>query len=405
MKTGGLVFVFFTVLLVNFILINCTGKTNNRSDVQKWSDYSGSKSCYSCHQDIYLAHIKSNHFLTSAKADTATVSGSYKEGHNFFFFDPITAVKIERRGDSLYQVAYKRGKEVVKRSIDITIGSGKRGQTYLYWKGSELFQLPVSYFHETGEWTNSPGFSNKVIFNRPVTARCLECHSTFFDSTGETSQGLTSFSRDNIIYGVDCEKCHGPGKEHVEFHIKNPQEKLAKFIINPSKLSRQLNLELCQMCHGGKMVQKVPSFNYLVGEPLSKYFGISNKPINVAETDVHGNQYGMMASSKCFQNSNMTCLSCHDAHANETKNESVFVARCKSCHTEAVNKCKLHSVIDENNLEQNCLNCHMPESESKAIMVLREGETVPTSAHMRSHFIRIDSAVASKIIKTIKSRK
>lgn len=389
-------------ILVNFTLITCTNKADKTNSVQQFSDFSGSKSCYSCHKDIYLAHIKTNHFLTSAKADTTTVLGSYKGENNFFFFDPITAVRVEKKGDSLFQVAYKRGKEVVRRSIDIAIGSGRRGQTYLYWKGDELFQLPISFFHETGEWTNSPGFSNKVIFNRPVTTRCLECHSTFFDSLTTTKQGLTTYSKENIIYGVDCEKCHGGGRQHVEFHLKNPEEKAAKYIINPHNLSRQQNLELCQMCHGGKMGQIAPAFSYTVGESLAKYFTISQEPLNVSETDVHGNQFGMMQSSKCFQKSNMTCLTCHNAHANESGKQDIFTAKCVACHNANTKLCKLNGVIDKVNLEKNCLNCHMPESASKAIMVLREGETVPTSAHMRSHYIGIDTSLSNKIIKNIK---
>jgi hypothetical protein len=34
--------------------------------------------------------------------------------------------------------------------FDYVIGSGGKGQTYLYWKGDLLFQLPVSYWTELG---------------------------------------------------------------------------------------------------------------------------------------------------------------------------------------------------------------------------------------------------------------
>ena len=30
--------------------------------------------------------------------------------------------------------------------IDLVIGSGKRGQSYLYWHGDALNQLPISYW-------------------------------------------------------------------------------------------------------------------------------------------------------------------------------------------------------------------------------------------------------------------
>ena len=53
--------------------------------------------------------------------------------------------------------------------------------------------------------------------------------------------------------GVDCEKCHGPAARHVEFQTQNPKETIAKFIINPAGFSRQQSLDMCALCHGGRL--------------------------------------------------------------------------------------------------------------------------------------------------------
>jgi len=45
--------------------------------------------------------------------------------------------------------------------IALVIGSGGKGQTYLYWNGDQLFQLPVSYWVDLG-WINSPGYRDGV---------------------------------------------------------------------------------------------------------------------------------------------------------------------------------------------------------------------------------------------------
>ncbi|MGB8836495.1 MAG: hypothetical protein WCC67_07105, partial [Candidatus Acidiferrales bacterium] len=67
--------------------------------------------------------------------------------------------------------------------IDIVTGSGDKGQTYLYWKGEQLFQLPVSYWTDLKGWITSPGYSEGVAdFDRPILPRCLECHATYFES-------------------------------------------------------------------------------------------------------------------------------------------------------------------------------------------------------------------------------
>ena len=43
-----------------------------------------------------------------------------------------------------------------------------------------------------------------------------------------------------------------------------------------------------------------------------------------ATAEVHGNQYGMLASSKCFIKSEMTCSTCHRPHAAERGSAAAF---------------------------------------------------------------------------------
>jgi hypothetical protein len=107
----------------------------------------------------------------------------------------------------------------------------------------------------------------------------------------------------------------------------------------------------------------------------------------------------MLAVSKCFKNSEMTCLSCHDGHKNESIRAPQFYVKCETCHISAShNTCKLASTVNQNFLEINCINCHMPEQPSKAIMVIRKNESVPTSAHMRSHYISVYKDISKQIL-------
>jgi len=41
------------------------------------------------------------------------------------------------------------------------------------------------------------------------------------------------------------------------------------------------------------------------------------------------------------------------------------------------------------NIASNCIDCHMPELTSRAIMVLQQGDNAPTPASMRTHFITV----------------
>ena len=66
-------------------------------------------------------------------------------------------------------------------------------------------------------------------------------------------------------------KCHGPGKEHVKFHQSNPDIKEAKYIVNTGKLSRQIQLDLCALCHKGGLNKTTPSFSFKAGERLGDF--------------------------------------------------------------------------------------------------------------------------------------
>jgi len=359
--------------------------------------FAGSQTCARCHSEIYDQHLQSFHHLTSVPANRQTLKGDFDSANRFDINDHIY-IAAERKGDSFYQTAYSRDVAKLSRPFNIIVGSGKRGQTSIYWFQNYLFELPLTWFTETNEWTISPGYSRKADFNRSITVRCLECHSTYFQETTNKESKADEFSKTNYILGVECEKCHGSALEHIAFHEKNPGEKTGHAIFNPAKGTRQQSLDLCRLCHGGALTNSKPAFTFQPGDKLFDFFR-TDTANPAARIDVHGNQYGMLSASKCFKNSEMTCLSCHDGHKNESALSAQFYVKCETCHTNALhNTCKLAPTVDTKFLETNCINCHMPEQASKAIMVIRKDESIPTSAHMRAHFISVYKDVSNQIL-------
>jgi hypothetical protein len=390
-----------SIVLIVFLLSRCIQRdAEKKGDVGiSYKNYAGSEACRSCHNDIVDSHLQTFHHQTSAFASPGNVRGNTEPGKNRFYFRPDLYISVERKDDSLFQNAWQQGELKISRPLDFVIGSGKKGQTYLYWHENSLFQLPLTYFTATNEWTNSPGYTNKVQFNRPITSRCLECHSTYFEKVSKQGAKTEEFSRSPVLVGVECEKCHGPAKEHVSFHEKNPGEKQARFVINPSKLTRTQSLDLCRLCHGGRLTKSKPSFSFVAGDKLSDYFTLDSLAKDVSDIDVHGNQFGMLSASKCFTMSSMTCSSCHSPHQNESGQKTIFATRCMNCHSGAEHtSCKLTGVKTADFLQQNCIDCHMPELRSQAIVVLRQGQTIPTPAFMRTHFITIYKDEIKKIL-------
>jgi Cytochrome c554 and c-prime len=367
--------------------------------------FAGSASCANCHKEIYNSHIHTAHFLTSGIADEKNIQGDFREGKNEFVFNGNVTVAMEKRPTGLYQVEYVNGIEKRSGKFDVVVGSGTKGQTYLNWNQNRLFQLPITWFTAASQWSNSPGFPDKAVFNRPITVRCLECHSTYAKIISELPKKPDEFDRSAMIYGVDCETCHGPSAEHVAYQTQNPAEKKAKYVINPALLSRQQNLDMCALCHGGLLQKTKPSFSFTAGDALADYFKKDTSVQFSANIDVHGNQLGLLAASKCFiQSTTMTCNSCHNPHVNEAGQKAVFSQRCISCHTtEHVGECKMTNDIGTT-IKNNCIDCHMPLEQSQSIVVLLQGADAPTPAKMRSHYIKNYPGETKKFIDSLKNK-
>jgi nitrate/TMAO reductase-like tetraheme cytochrome c subunit len=355
--------------------------------------FAGSASCANCHQRIYDLHLHTAHFLTTRPASEDVIKGSFRPGKNSFAYSEDMVVVMEKRDSGLYQVGYYNGVEKIARRFDMVVGSGTKGQTYLSSSNGHLYQLPVSYFTAAKEWANSPLFPiHPVVFNRPITSRCLECHSTFAQKISPHNQEPEQFDKQQMIYGVDCEKCHGPAAEHVLFQTRNPGVKTAKYIVNPARLSRQQNLDICALCHGGRLQKTQPSFSFVAGDTLARYFNLNmdNIPPSPDNIDVHGNQYGLLRASACFRMSKtMTCNTCHNSHMNERGMTALFSQRCMTCHNSGTGDFCTVSHVPRAILVQNCIDCHMPLQASRSITELLPGDKTPTAAMIRSHFISI----------------
>lgn len=270
------------------------------------------------------------------------------------------------------------------------------------WRSHRLFQLPITYFTNAHQWSNSPGYPDKVVYDRPITSRCLECHTTYVKKISAPEVESEEYADNQIIYGVDCEKCHGPAAKHVQFQMQNVKETKGKFIINPALFSRKQKLDMCALCHGGRLSKTKPSFAFKAGDALEDYFLIDTTSNDAKNIDVHGNQLGLLAASKCFRKSEMTCSSCHNTHENERGKRDLFSQRCMTCHnSQHVSSCKMTTVIGSA-IIQNCIDCHMPKQSSKTIAVLLQGAKRPESAIIRTHFIKVYPDETKKILADIK---
>lgn len=370
--------------------------------------YTGDAACLTCHKDVGNSYEHTAHHLTTQLPTSTSVLGSFRGGANTLAIvdssnpaEPPLRFVMESRKDGFYETAETGwGSQIHQRSerIDLVTGSGTRGQTYLYWQGDRLFELPVSYWTDGRKWINSPGYVDGTAeFTRVVNPACLECHATYIRPLS-ADPGTNRYDRQSLVPGLSCETCHGPGAEHVRIegaHSAASDTHGNDGILNPAKFSRERQVDLCAECHNGiQRVPLAPAFSYVPGRPLSDYYR-QLASADVAHPDVHGNQVGLLQRSKCYSSSKtMTCSTCHDVHTAE-KPAKAYSGKCLGCHT--WQSCGIaaklgHKIVDD------CINCHMPIEETNVIVSQTANNVV--HAHMRNHWIKVYPRTGTSVNKS-----
>jgi Cytochrome c554 and c-prime len=386
LKQGFCVFAALALLLMLASYFTTRGVTAQTGRPLLPMDYVGDDKCLTCHQDKQT-YWRTAHHLTSQLPTKETIAGNFSAGANILqTTNPELFYRMEAAKDGFYQTAVlgtPPDTATLSERFDLVLGSGRKGQTYLYWRDNDqLFELPVSYWTELQRWINSPGYEDgQINFSRPVAPRCLECHASAFES--RPAQGtINRYNKTNYILGLSCEKCHGPGPAHLaQQHIQGGKP-ADQAIINPSKLARARQIEVCALCHGGLGMAKAAAFSYLPGQPLAEYLQLS-EPTPGETVDVHGNQVALLERSRCFQASTMTCSTCHNVHLPQ-RDAAAFSARCLSCHR--VESCGLYPKLGHK-LADNCVDCHMPKLTSNTIISLNAGAKL--QPQVRTHWIKV----------------
>lgn len=395
-----------TVLLFQF----CVQEKKIESNDPRGIGYAGSAACMNCHADIVNAYEQTAHNNTTSPAIAANMKGSFQPNTNQYHYRADLKVVMEQQGERYFQTAYENGQQRATFPFDIVIGSGRKAQTFLYWQEKNAYQLPVSYSVIGKCWVNSPNYpSDNVRFDRIIPIGCFECHASFIERTGmreEKGYRVDELNKNTLIYGIDCERCHGPAAAHAAYQQENPTDKTAKYIHSYKSVSNIQQIESCATCHSGLREPIRSPFLFRPGHALKDFYKPDTAAYAPEKLDVHGNQYQLLLASECFKGSvqTMTCSSCHNPHQTERNDMKLFSTRCMSCHQQNTKQfCSFADKVGPT-IVNNCIDCHMPAKPSNLIQLETEKQSGQIANLVRSHLIAKYPDASRQFLKSVRDR-
>jgi tetratricopeptide (TPR) repeat protein len=360
--------------------------------------YLGPQACAACHAQRVAEFQATRHFQACRLPQAETMPpGFAPERGSYVTRDPALHFEMTRAGGDFVQTAIRAtpaGEQRMSTPIALVYGSaGTADEIYFTWHGDKLYELPMAWLHPLNRWGEQP-FNpyDRGDFTRTTTPRCLECHNTWFEHVAGTEN---QYQRHNFILGVTCEKCHGPGREHVAFHQSHPEARSGHAVVHPGRLTRDRQMDLCAQCHSNALWHRGPAFSYRPGEPLESYYKTAT--IQYQENDHVADQVKYLRQSKCFQKSDtLTCITCHNPHRPEGPANTSSVQRsCLKCHRPAdcAEQDRLPAAV-----RGDCVGCHMPRFTRIQVFFHTEDEQYFPPVRPRQHRIGVYPTARQEVL-------
>jgi predicted CXXCH cytochrome family protein len=334
--------------------INAPQPANNTQDVK--ARYVGSLACQRCHAATFerWSHTRMANVITDPKVNPSVVIGDFSKPN------PLVNFRLE-------DVAWVYGTKWKQRYFL------RAGNDYYpasaQWDVINRVWRPYHVQPNTEWWL--PHYPAKPGDNstRPSGPLCDGCHSTNYDV--QTKQ-VTEWN-------VGCERCHGPGSEHVARPGKAT-------IIDPSRLDYVAANDVCLQCH----TQGKPTTNphngqyydwpvgYHVGLDLKDFWTLEER--HLGETTFTHFAEGTAKKNRMQANDyvdslmyrrGVTCFSCHDVHGTNHNADLVKPPQqlCLTCHSPnspngpRAATIEAHTHHEAGSRGSQCVECHMPKIE------------------------------------------
>ena len=355
--------------------------------------------CAGCHAEIAATYAETGMGRAFYPATEATMAGHVGAGVEYYHEPSKRHYAIEARDGRYFHKRWMLDADgsrthEIEREIHFVMGSGNHARTYLHRQpNGKLIELPLGWYSENGGFfAMNPGFDQPRHggIRREISFDCLGCHNGYPSiEPGADAQGRDPLFAHALPSGIDCQRCHGPGRAHVEAVASGAStDEIRAAMFNPDEASTERQLEVCLQCHLESTSRKLPyairhfdraAFSYRPGEPLAEFISNFDYPEGVREDQFeiahHGYQF---LRSACFQNSaEMTCTSCHDPHQvyRGTEGSTRFNRACGACHEPAIDE---QTAAGAHPKGPDCIACHMPKRRTDDVVhVVMTDHSIP----------------------------
>jgi len=330
--------------------------------------YVGSEACRRCHQPVYerWSRTRMANVVTDPRQHPELVAPDFNKA------DPLLTFKLD-------DVAFVYGTKWKQRYFK------KVGDDYFplsaQWDVSHKIWRPYLVAPNTDWWVPHYPATND---GRPTGPLCDGCHSVNYNVQ----------TRQVTEWNVGCERCHGPGSEHV-------RQPAAANIVNPARLDFTRANDTCIQCHS----QGQPLTNPILtkyydwpvgfhqGGNLRDYWKLEEHKLGETNfmhfADGTGRKNRMQGNDfveSVMYRRGVTCFSCHDVHGTSNNADTIKPARdlCLTCHNPGstngphnVATIEQHTHHAAGSAGNDCVACHMPQI-----------ETTMADVNVRSHTFR-----------------
>jgi Flp pilus assembly protein TadD len=347
--------------------------------------------CAGCHSKIAQTYALTGMARSFHRPGPENTLENYSRGNPFYHQMSGTWYAMEQRDGVDYQRRWRIGYadkiiEAQESRVDYIMGSGNHARTYLHrTERGALVELPLAWYPENGgEWAMGPGHDREYALPpRTIAYECMFCHNAYPQiPAGHDEPGSEPLYTGALPEGIDCQRCHGPGGNHVRAALAKGAsvEEVRKAIVNPGRLSGDRQMEVCMQCHlettSGQLPHSIVKygrepFSYRPGEPLGNFtIFFDRAPAGKSESDfeIVSSVY-RLRKSQCFLQSGgkLTCTTCHNPHNIERSEPAAlhYNGVCGGCHASALRQTV---ALGKHTASADCIGCHMPKRRTQDVV-------------------------------------